>query len=463
MGILTTDRNIGGAADLYAFTSGIEVDCLLAPYEIGVQKAWARGLAGANYLTAEELKDALRLLDDALEEIEDGSFEWRIEDEDIHMNLERFMTEKAGDLGKKLHTGRSRNDLIATTLRLFVKESTLTISNSTAELASALCDLAEKTAGVIVPGTTHMQHGQPVSFGHMAAAHSWAFVRDMVRLANAQAACLEYMPLGSAALAGTTVEIDLEGCANELGFASPPHNSYDAVGDRDFMIEALSAFASVAVHLGRLTEDILYWSSTAVGLVDLPKDLSTGSSIMPNKRNPDVAELVRAKASRIISLANEAHNVLKSVPTSYGSDLHELKKTFILSCGELSESLGILAPFVKGLEINLERAKELLGKGHLLATEIADALTSQGISFRDAYRKTAALVELADAKGLQVHEISGDDFRSILPESDLGFLDSLSFEKAVDRRSLQGGTSLDRARSGIRCARERISAVTTRP
>jgi argininosuccinate lyase len=379
------------------------------------------------------------------------------------MNLERFITDEAGDLGKKLHTGRSRNDLIATTLRLFASYTTSTIAGAVAKLADALCDLAEHNAGVMVPGTTHLQHGQPISFGHIAAAHGWAFARDLKRLDNAQKACLEYMPLGSAALAGTTVQVNLDECAKELGFASPPMNSYDAVGDRDFMIEALDAFASVAVHLGRLSEDIIYWSSTAVGLIELPRELSTGSSIMPNKRNPDVAEIVRAKSARIISLASEAKNILKSVPTSYGSDLHELKKTFVHSCSELSASLGILVPFAGGLGVNKERAQELLGKGHLLATEIADELTSQGMSFRDAYRKTAALVELADTKGLQVHELGKDDFRSILPESDLAFTGSLSFEKAVEKRGLPGGTSLDRVRSGIRCARDRIGAFASRP
>lgn len=463
MGILTTDRNRGGQTELYEFTSGVEIDRHLAYYEVGVQKAWAKALAAAGHLTGEELKTALYLLDDALGRIEGGTFEWRVEDEDIHMNLERFITDEAGDLGKKLHTGRSRNDLIATTLRLFASDTSCTIAGSVARLASALCDLAEKTEGVIVPGTTHLQHGQPISFGHIATAHGLAFARDLRRLDNAQKACLEYMPLGSAALAGTTASVNLEDCAKELGFASPPMNSYDAVGDRDFMIEALDAFASVAVHMGRLAEDIIYWSSTAVGLIELPKEFSTGSSIMPNKRNPDVAEIVRAKSARIVSLASEAKNILRSVPTSYGSDLHELKKTFIYSLSELSASLCILAPFAGGLEINSERAKVLLGTGHLLATEIADALTSQGMSFRDAYRRTAALVEMADAKGVQVHELCEDDFRSLLPEADLGFLSSLSFEKAVENRNLPGGTSPGRVRSGIRCARERIGAFRTRP
>lgn len=463
MGILTTDRNRDRQKGLFEFTSGIEVDRHLAPYEIGVQKAWAKALASSGHLTGEELGNALFLLDDALGQIEGGSFEWRIEDEDIHMNLERFITEKAGDLGKKLHLGRSRNDLIATTLRLYVNESVCATATSVAGLAEALCDLAERTANVIVPGTTHMQHGQPVSFGHIAASHSWALTRDLKRLKNAGASCLEYMPLGSAALAGTTVDADLESCAQELGFVSPPKNSYDAVGDRDFMIEALDAFASVAVHLGRLAEDIIYWSSTAVGLIELPKELSTGSSIMPNKRNPDVAEIVRAKSARIISLAAEAHNILKSVPTSYGSDLHELKRTFLLAEKELGSSLKILTPFTKGLGVNPRQAERLLSAGHVLATEVADGLASKGMAFRDAYEKAASLVVLAESKGKQIHELTASEIGSRLEAKDTGLIDSLSFEAALKKRSRSGGTSPERVAEGIERLRDAIRSASPRP
>jgi len=456
MGVLTEGGKIGPGEELLRFTAGIDVDRRLAPYEIGVQKAWAKALAFAGHITAEELRQALFLLDDALGRMESGDFEWRLEDEDIHMNLERFITEKAGELGRKLHLGRSRNDLIATTLRLFVRQGTGAMAKSTADLATALCGLAERTSKVTVPGTTHMQHGQPVSFGHIAASHGWALARDLRRLDGAQRSSVEYMPLGSAALAGTAIEVDLDGIAKELGFLSPPKNSYDAVGDRDFMIEALDAFASVAMHLGRLSEDIIYWSSTAVGLVVLPKELSTGSSIMPNKRNPDVPEIVRAKSARLISLAAEAHSILKSVPTSYGSDLHELKRTYVLAEKELAASLRILVPFVDGLTIDAARAAELLGRGHLLATEIADGLASKGLPFRDAYRKAKGLVELAQAGGRQVHELTRAELGTLLDEDEMTVIDSLSFESALEKRSRPGGTSPARVSEGIARLKERI-------
>jgi len=217
------------------------------------------------------------------------------------------------------------------------------------------------------------------------------------------------------------------------------------------------------VHTGRLAEDVIYWSSSAVGLVKLPKDYSTGSSIMPNKRNPDVAELARARSARIISMAQEAHSILKSVPTSYGSDLHELKKCFVAAFDELSATLGAMIPFAEGLAADEVRARQLLERGHVLATEIADALTSQGMSFRDAYAKTAALVELAEAAGVQVHEIEIEKAKALLPEVELGFLADLSYESAVMRRSLFGGTSPEQVSLCIGRTKERALALRSRP
>ena len=425
--ILKTAVNKSSDLNLYRFTGGIEFDLRLAPHEISVQKAWARALGNGGYLNPDETNKILGLLETALGKMSEGSFDWKVEDEDIHMNLERFVTEEAGELGRKMHMGRSRNDLVATTLRLFAANCTDGIVSDVSRLVGELCDLGEREADAIVPGTTHLQHGQPISFGHIAAAHALALVRDVKRLHSAKDACLEYMPLGSAALSGTSLQVDLENCARELGFQSPPMNSYDAVGDRDFMIETMDAFASVAIHIGRLSEDIIHWCSTAVALVDLPADRSTGSSIMPNKRNPDVAECARARAARIISLANEAHCIIKSLPTSYASDLHELKKTFMNAFDETRASLVALAPLVKGLALNRSRAKELLSRGHILATEVADALTSQGMPFRDAYSKTAGLVAEAERRGVQVHELSG----------------GISFEDALERRCQPGGTKVE--------------------
>jgi len=463
MNVLKTEINNSNESSLFAFTGGIEWDKRLAPFEIKVQKAWAEALAEADCLTADEQTTACTLLDRALTRMEDGSFDWRIEDEDIHMNIERFLTDEGGEIGRKIHAGRSRNDLIATTLRLFVQAKTESVSHLVANLSSALCDIAASTAETIVPGTTHLQHGQPVSFGHIAAAHAQGLAGDIRRLTTASQQCLDQMPLGSAALAGTSLEIDLNTLADALGFCAPAHNSYAAVGDRDFMIEAMDAFASVAVHIGRLCADIIHWSSTAVGLVRLPHDYSTGSSIMPNKRNPDIAELARARCTRVISLTQEAHQILSGVPTSYGSDLHELKKTFITSLDEIEAILTACTPFVAGLSVDDLRAAQLLERGHILATEIADALTAQGTSFREAYRITAALVEMADMQGLQVHALPEKAFRTLLPEHDLSFLENLSFSGALAKRHQPGGTAIACVREEIEQLRDRIQTSRLRP
>ncbi len=306
MGVLRTDRNWGGKAKLYEFTQGIEVDARLARQEVRVQKAWARGLLEIGALSADEYGQVRAALDLALERILAGDFAWRIEDEDIHMNLERFVTEQAGVLGKKVHLGRSRNDLIATTLRLYVADEARAKAQEVAELILALIERADKDIDVIVPGQTHVQNGQPVRHSHVLASHAWALARDLESLRAAKNNALRAMPLGSAALAGTPLRVPLERIAAELGFHAPPLNSYDAVGDRDFCLDLLHAYSRLSMHLSRLAEDCVLWASSAMSLVKLPPDWSTGSSIMPNKRNPDVAELVRGKSAHVLVSINEA-------------------------------------------------------------------------------------------------------------------------------------------------------------
>ena len=454
MAILESKRNQTRAGALFEFTQGIEVDARLAKQEVRVQIAWARALAGLKILTQEEFKQVESTLSEALTLMEAGKFQWRVEDEDIHMNLERFVTERAGILGKKMHVGRSRNDLIATTLRLFARDTVEELSAEVKDLILALCERAEKDADVIVPGLTHLQHGQPIRHGHTLAGHGWAFSRDLKRLRAAQNEAMGVMPQGSAALSGTTLPVDLNIVARELGFGSPPVNSYDSVGDRDFILEALNALAISAVHLSRLAEDCVIWSSTAVGLVRLPSAWSTGSSIMPNKRNPDVPELVRAKAAHIIAASTNAQTLMKGVPTSYGSDLHELKSVFMRAVDEFAACLSVLPEFVRGLEPNRVRARELLKKGHILATEIADQLTAQGVPFREAYAQVAALVETAENQGVQLEDLSESDWSPIVPGLSAKFMPELTPEYAVERRTNCGGSSMARTLEGILALRK---------
>lgn len=442
MGILKSDRNSGDVSALYEFTQGIAVDARLASQEIAVQRAWARGLHKIAVLSEKELGLVEKNLGEAQSLIESNTFEWRVEDEDIHMNLERFATQSLGELGKKMHWGRSRNDLIATTLRLYARDSLKEVGTQTRALIAALVTLAEANTEILMPGLTHVQHGQPLRFSHFVLSHAQALVRDLRRLEQAQQEAVSEMPLGSAALAGTPLNISLGEIAQELGFATAAANSYDAVGNRDFLLQGLNAMSQLAIHLSRLSEDCIYWSSTSVGLLQLPKDWSTGSSIMPNKRNPDVPELIRAKSAHILGAANEGAALMKGVPTSYASDLHELKGVYMRAFDELRASLKVFPPFIVGLKVNKARANEILGRGHILATEIADALVEKGSSFRDAYKKIAGLVEKAEASGKQVHEVVAAE----LPElADRNF----SFEKAVEMRRQSGGTSLEQVKKQI--------------
>jgi argininosuccinate lyase len=434
-------RNSKSNYALFNFTQGIEVDKRLADFEIATQLAWARELQLSGYLKRADLKKITKCLGSAKKLIAQNKFEWRIEDEDIHMNLERFVTAKLGELGKRMHLGRSRNDLIATTLRLYVSHSLVIAADQLKGLGLALYKTAKSNVSIAMPGTTHLQNGQPVLFAHALSAHAWPLTRDLKRLENAQAMALANMPIGAAALAGSPLELNLYRLAKALGFKTPNHNSYDAVADRDFMLESASALALIGVHISRLCEDLIFWASAPVGLVLLPKEWSTGSSIMPNKRNPDVAELCRAKSAKLIGAANTAHTLIKGLPFSYNSDLHELKSVLMGAFDNLGEMLEVLPRLVENLKVNKKKAALLLGQGHILATEIADELTNSGMPFREAYQVVAELVEAAEIKGRQVHELPRSDVKKLAPTLDRKFLSKLSAESAIKRRNLPGGTS----------------------
>lgn len=425
MPTLGTSVNAQSNLDLLQFTQGIELDKPLAPFEIQVQKAWANGLQQSGLINEKEKTELSQALDEALQLISENQFHWKVEDEDIHMNLERFLCEKVGSLGKRIHIGRSRNDLIATTLRLFVADVCQKTYQQLDQLIGSLVSRAEKDINVIVPGQTHLQFGQPVRLSQIYLAHAWSFKRDQEKMKFAQEIAVQSMPLGSAAMSGTHIKIDLQSLAESLGFQNPPENSYDSVGSRDFILQSLQSLSSVAIHLSRLAEDVIIWSSQPYQWVALPKAWSTGSSIMPNKRNPDVLELIRAKAAQVIGAETSAMVLLKGLVSSYSSDLHELKRVYLQALPLIKDSLSVLPEFMDGLEVNSEKILSHLNQGHLLATEIANQLTSEGLPFREAYQKVAFLVEEANAQNKQIHE--------------LGF--EVSFEQAVECRCQSGGTS----------------------
>lgn len=450
MSVLSTSRQPTKGQLLASFTNGVKPDQELYKQEIAVQKAWAQGLMQIGLLTESEFKLITNSLSRAETQIETGKFEWREEDEDIHMNLERFVNDETKGLGKKMHAGRSRNDLIATTLKLNVAANVSAISEQLKTLISAMVDLADKYSDVIIPGMTHLQNGQPIRLSHAILAHAWSFKRDYEKFQTVKQNALKTMPLGSAALSGTTLAINLNDIARTLGFSSPAMNSYDAVGDRDVIIDFTQATAHFGVHLSRFAEDIIYWASAPVGLIELSPQWSTGSSIMPNKRNPDVAELSRAKASLWMGDASGIMTLMKGLATSYASDLHETKIPYLQVAKDVQLTLSVFTPFVSELSVNRQKAKVLLNQGHILATEIANHMTDAGVPFRDAYSTVAGLVELAESQKVQIHELSYSQIKDLTKHISPEFMEVLSFESTVEKRIYAGGSSLEQVNSQIK-------------
>ncbi|MGB4100519.1 MAG: argininosuccinate lyase [Alphaproteobacteria bacterium] len=456
MSVLQSKRNATQSDALFAFTNGIDQDRRLATQEIAVQKAWLRGLATLPGMFKPKDVTAIEAaLDAAGKEIAAGTFVWNIRDEDIHMHLERYVTTRCGDLGKKMHAGRSRNDLIATTLRLYTRDIMQNAVTAIDAVICALADQATQCIDLIIPGATHLQHGQPVRLSHVLLGHAEALRRDRERCLATAATAMAVMPLGSAALAGTPLPLDLKKMATTLGFRNVPRNSYDAVGDRDFMLEALSTLALLGTHLSRLAEDCIYWASTPVGLMKLPKAWSTGSSIMPNKRNPDVPELTRGRGAHVLGALTDGFALVRTVPTSYGSDLHELKKTLMNATDEIQACLNIWPHFIGAAEFDGRRANALCQLGHILATEIADALVHDGAAFRDAYKAVAALVEQAESAGMQVHHLPLAQVNAVLQSHNISTRKDYRFDPltAVERRNQPGGTARKQVLAALKALR----------
>lgn len=450
MSVLSTQRQPTKSDLLASFTNGVIPDAKLYEQEIRVQLAWARGLAHINLLTQSENAQIEKALLEAFEEIKTHRFDWRIVDEDIHMNLERYVNDHTQGLGKKMHAGRSRNDLIATTLKLHVADTAQEIATLLKSVMHALVGFAQTNIDVVVPGMTHLQNGQPIRLSQAILGHAWALSRDLEKFEQVKTNALKVMPLGSAALAGTTLPINLESIAEQLGFSSAPLNSYDSVGERDSLVEMLQAASFLGAHLSRLCEDIIYWASAPVGLIKLSPDWSTGSSIMPNKRNPDIAELARGKSALWMGDASGVLTLLKGLGTCYGSDLHEAKIPYLRVSDDVKLTLQVFTPFVSELKVDKTKAGALLNHGHILATEVADALTLKGLAFRDAYALVAAMVEAADLEQVQIHQLSEAALQKITTLIDTNFLASLSFEKTVEQRKFAGGTARSQVEAQIK-------------
>jgi argininosuccinate lyase len=421
--------------------ASIDFDRHLYRQDIAASKAHAAMLAKIGIISAQDAKRIAHGLDTILSEIEAGKFTFKRALEDIHMNVESRLAELIGPAAGRLHTARSRNDQVATDFRLWVRDWLDGIDAALAAYQRALAEKALEHAATVMPGFTHLQTAQPVTFGHHLLAYVEMAARDRGRFADARGR-LNESPLGAAALAGTSFPIDRAMTAKALGFARPMANSLDAVADRDFVLEPLSACAITAVHLSRFAEEIVIWSSPLVGLVRLSDKFTTGSSIMPQKRNPDAAELVRARTGRVVGALTALLMVMKGLPLAYQKDMQEDKEGTIDALGTLAVSIGALTGMVRDLEPDLARMRQAAGEGYATATDLADWLVrTLKLPFREAHHVTGRIVAAAATAGVALDKLPLAAMQAIEPRITGAVFRVLSVEKSVKSREVYGGTA----------------------
>ena len=449
-------RFSGGPADaLSRLSMSVQFDWRLAPYDLLASRAHARVLHRAGLLDDNELSRILVALDELDHDALHGLFRPTPEDEDVHTALERGLLERVGSLGGKLRAGRSRNDQVATDLRLYLRDHARQIASRVAELQTALLDQAERTSDVPAPGMTHMQHAQPVLFAHHLLAHVHPLSRDIERLRDWDRRAA-VSPLGAGALAGSSLPLDPDAVANELGFASAAANSIDAVSDRDFVAEFLFCAAMIGIHLSRLGEEIVLWTTREFRWVELDDAFSTGSSIMPQKKNPDVAELARGKAGRLIGDLVALLTVLKGLPLAYDRDLQEDKEPAFDAVDTLLLVLPAMAGMVATMQVDTERLAATAADGFALATDVAEHLVRQGVPFRDAHEAVGHLVVWCTVHECDLPDVSDEDLAAISPHLTPDVRDVLSVDGALAARSAPGGTAPKRVREQLDATREQV-------
>ena len=422
-----------------AYTESESYDRNLAPQDIRASKAHARMLARQGVISAEDGATLVEGLDAVAREIADGRFVWKPELEDVHMNIEARLTELVGDVGKRLHTGRSRNDQVGLTYRLFVSDALVQWQDLLVRLIARLVSRARDHAEHILPGCTHLQPAQPVSLAHHLLAYAWMLKRDHARLADTLRR-VRVSPLGAAALAGTTYPLDPQSVAREVGFDDIYPNSMDAVSDRDFVLEALFDGSLIMTHLSRLCEELILWANPNFGFIRLSDGYSTGSSIMPQKKNPDVAELMRGRTGRVNGALVGLLTVVKALPLAYNRDLQEDKEGFMDASHTVMTSLNVMEGMLAEVTFNTDRMEEACRRGFLNATEMADYLVGKGIPFREAHHITGHAVALAEQRGVTLEDLSLEDLRALDARIDEDIYAVLDCHAAVRRRETPGGT-----------------------
>jgi argininosuccinate lyase len=447
----------GTDAQVESFTASEHFDRRLARFDIAGSIAHARMLHATGLLTEAECRQICDGLEAIEAEIAGGDFEWSPRLEDVHMNIESRLTQMLGDAGKKLHTARSRNDQVATDMRLFVRDAIDRLCASLAALQMTLAEVAEREAETIMPGFTHLQTAQPVTFGHHLLAWGEMLERDVDRLTDCRRR-VNVSPLGCAALAGTGHPIDREMTASLLGFEQVARNSLDAVSDRDFLIEFSANGALLAIHLTRIAEELILWASDAFQFVDLGDRYCTGSSIMPQKRNPDVAELVRGKSGRVIGNLVALLTLMKSQPLAYNRDNQEDKEPVFDSVDTLTASVEIFAAMIGQMKVNREAMRTAAARGYSTATDLADYLVAKGIPFRVAHEIVGQVVQQAEQSGVQLAELSLDRLRAFSDRIDEDVFQVLTLEGSVNARDHIGGTAPVRVIEAARRLKERLTA-----
>ncbi|MEW5708877.1 MAG: argininosuccinate lyase [Pseudomonadota bacterium] len=437
------------------YTASVPFDRRLARHDIRGSLAHARMLHAAGILSAEDLAAIEGGMQQILAEIEAGTFPWSLDLEDVHLNIEKRLTDLVGDAGKRLHTARSRNDQVATDVRLWLRDAIDGIQENIRALQRALLDQAERHAGTVMPGFTHLQVAQPVTFGHHLMAYFEMLKRDAERFADCRRR-LNRLPLGAAALAGTSFPIDRERVAKELDFEGLCENSLDAVSDRDFAVEFVACAALLMTHLSRCSEELVLWMSPRFGFVKIPDRFCTGSSIMPQKRNPDVPELARGKTGRVNGHLVALLTLMKAQPLAYNKDNQEDKEPLFDTVDTVTDTLRVFREMLAGLEVDVERTRAAAREGYATATDLADYLVRQGLPFRDAHEAVARAVRFAEEKGADLAELSLEELRRFSPLIAEDVYQVLTLEGSVASRRHPGGTAPEQVLRAVREARRSL-------
>jgi len=442
-----------------AFNASIAFDSRLYRHDIQGSQAHARALVGAGLITPAEAQTLIQGLAEVLADLEQGRAELTVEAEDIHMNVEKLLTEKVGEVGKKLHTARSRNDQVALDLRLYVRDEIDQVAALLKNLCSTLLDLADAHRETIMPGYTHLQKAQPITLAHHFLAYVQMFLRDLDRLKDCRRR-MNYSPLGSGALAGTTFPLDRQAVARELGFDGITLNSLDGVSDRDYLVEFVNCLSLVMVHLSRFAEEVILWNTDEWRFIELDDAFATGSSIMPQKKNPDVAELVRGKAGRVFGHLMALLTVLKGLPLAYNKDLQEDKEAVFDAIDTVKACLTVFTPMLATASFNIARLREGAAGGFTNATDAADYLVKKGLPFRDAHAVVGRAVQICLAEGLTLEELPLKRWQELCSLADEEIFEAISLVSCLEKRSLPGGPAPAAVEQAIQQSRETLKLLS---